>query len=112
LIDLNARYKKREERLVPKSFYGELLNIYEVPLPSHRLLEDAPVTLLLAVVKPCNAIWDAANNLSSYTGFGPVEVIDLNAIQAVVGRVNDRGCWTIIDRSGDLARAAFTGQDD
>ena len=36
---------------------------------------------------------------------GYTELIDISAIQCLVGRVFDRGWWTIMDRSGKLARA-------
>ena len=36
---------------------------------------------------------------------GYMEVVDILAIQCLVGRVFDCGWWTIIDHSGKLARA-------
>ena len=38
---------------------------------------------------------------------GRTEVVDITTVQCLVGRVKDRGTWTIIDRSGNLARATF-----
>ncbi|KAF9472199.1 hypothetical protein BDN70DRAFT_887261 [Pholiota conissans] len=42
---------------------------------------------------------------TQYKQDGPIEVVDLNAIQCVVGRVHDRGKWAIIDCSGAFAQA-------
>jgi hypothetical protein len=36
---------------------------------------------------------------------GFTELVDITSVQCLVGRVFDRGWWTIIDRSGKLARA-------
>jgi hypothetical protein len=88
------------------------MGIYEVPLPAHTNLKPHPQMLLLATVQPCNATLDKESGLYTYTGCKPVEVIDVNAIQAVVGRTFTQGQWYIIDRSGDLAQATFTGQED
>lgn len=40
-----------------------------------------------------------------YRNKGYTELVDITAIQCLVGRTFDRGWWTIIDRSGKLAQA-------
>ncbi|KIJ25030.1 hypothetical protein M422DRAFT_193938, partial [Sphaerobolus stellatus SS14] len=47
-----------------------------------------------------------------YDDLGAIEVVDLAAIQGVVGRIFNRGCWAIIDRGGALAQAEFIGRVD
>ena len=46
-----------------------------------------------------------------YTRAGALEVVDIKCIQCVVGRVEDRGRWGLVDRSGPLAHAVFTDTD-
>lgn len=41
---------------------------------------------------------------------GYMELVDITAIQCLLGQVFDRGWWTIIDRSGNLARAEVEEQ--
>lgn len=42
-----------------------------------------------------------------YTATGGIEVVDLNTIQCVVGRIHIDKHWAIIDRSGELAQLKF-----
>lgn len=65
-----------------------------------------PENLLLASIKNCPI--ERHNDLDMHyyrNEDGYTEIVDISAIQCLVGRVFDRGCWTIIDRSGKLARA-------
>ena len=41
-----------------------------------------------------------------YEEFGADEVVDLETIQCVVGRIKDRGKWALIDRSDRVANNA------
>ena len=38
--------------------------------------------------------------LTYYKKMGSEEVVDLDTVKCVVGRIWDRNCWAIIDRSG------------
>lgn len=42
------------------------------------------------------------NGIYYYKDFGVEEVVDLSALQCVVGRVQERGEWAIIDRSDNV----------
>ena len=42
-----------------------------------------------------------------YLQTGGLDPADIKSIQCVVGRVEDRGTWGLIDRSGLLAHAVF-----
>ena len=67
---------------------------------------NKPVNLLLASIKNCPI--ERHNDLDMHyyrNEDGYMEIVDISAIQCLVGRVFDRGWWTIIDRSGKLARA-------
>ena len=42
------------------------------------------------------------NGIYYYKHFGVEEVVDLNNLQCVVGRIRDRDEWVIIDRSDNV----------
>ena len=42
------------------------------------------------------------NGIYYYKNFGVDEVVDLNALQCVVGRIRDRDEWAVIDRSDNV----------
>ncbi|KII89568.1 hypothetical protein PLICRDRAFT_84231, partial [Plicaturopsis crispa FD-325 SS-3] len=67
---------------------------------------------LLAVITPCQTRgMDATEVITKYTTYTTQVVTDLQTIGAAVGRIAHRGCWSIIDRSGGLARTVFTDGD-
>ena len=59
-----------------------------------------PTTLILAVIQQVKAT--LRDGLYYYKDFGADEVVDLNTVQCVVGRVKDRGKWTIVDQSDNV----------
>jgi hypothetical protein len=62
--------------------------------------------LILASIKNCPIERQNVLDMHYYRKEdGYTEVVDISAIQCLVGRIFDRGWWTIIDRSGKLARA-------
>lgn len=92
-------------------FYGQLLSIYVVnvpPAPENGIANSE--TVLLAAIQTTKVFKTPGDMLPFYKDQGPVDVVDLNTIQCVVGRVRDgrRGYWGIVDRSGPLAEATFT----
>jgi len=46
-----------------------------------------------------------------YLQTGALDLIDVKCIQCVVGHIEDRGRWGLVDRSGLLAHAVFTDMD-
>lgn len=68
---------------------------------------------MLALVKPCQTHGlDGRITMTSYCTFLASNVVDLRSIKAVVGRVESRGKWYIIDRSENIAPTAFHEQMD
>ncbi|XP_006464005.1 hypothetical protein AGABI2DRAFT_145161 [Agaricus bisporus var. bisporus H97] len=97
-LDRYARHRQRAAEFQPQDFYGQLKRILVLELPPiARLSLDTPTVIFFAVVHSLNVVRD--NNNISYRDVGPIEVVDLNMVECVVGRVWDRNCWTIIDRS-------------
>ncbi|KAG9098876.1 hypothetical protein FRC07_010577 [Ceratobasidium sp. 392] len=111
LVDkLSHRGDRKEFEL--QMCYGQLLRVPKIDIPaSVQLGTDKPQTILFAAIQQCN-ITHTNKYLSTpfYTNMGPVEVVDLQTVQCVVGRVHDQWGWRgIIDRSGPLAQAEFRG---
>jgi hypothetical protein len=82
--------------------------------PARRLKLEHATTLFLAAVTPCRIEQKYVNGLEThlYSQEGPLEVIDLNCVQCLVGRVFSRGKWLIFDRSGVFAREYAEEQQD
>ncbi|KIJ55877.1 hypothetical protein M422DRAFT_129418, partial [Sphaerobolus stellatus SS14] len=100
-IDLNSRFARQDEQMVPKWYYGQLILILVCTLPGHPLFRNRAPRRAFVLVKPCVMNGhDASLGNVSYTEFRPQSIIDLAAISCVVGRVQigNNGRWCIIDR--------------
>jgi hypothetical protein len=108
-------HKNRQPDYEKQYFFGQLEAIYEIELPRHSLLESTAQVLVLAAIRPCDARLNLSSKFYTYEEpLKPIEVVDLQTIECVVGRIHDGDRWTIIDRSGELARATYfaTGDDN
>lgn len=91
-------------------FYGQLERILVCELPKKTILRTlSGKKRLLAVITPCKSTHgkDASTEITTYRGMGSVIVVDLQCVVAVVGRVETRGSWKIVDRTGGLIRPEF-----
>ena len=92
-----------------KTFYGQIQQIFLIPIPGAPDLHlEKPETIILASIKNSPIERHDVNGLDIHyyrNEDGYTEVVDISAIQCLVARVFDRGWWTILDRSGKLARA-------
>jgi hypothetical protein len=62
---------------------------------------------------PCNTQGkDATKDITLYSTTTTAIITDLQAISAKVGRIETRGQWGIIDRSGGLVKTVFVEEDD
>jgi hypothetical protein len=90
-------------------FYGRLERILEYEIPDTKfwgILHGK--TRLLAVITPCITNGrDATKRVTTYTDITTQIVTDLQAVECIVGRVQTRNRWGIIDRSGDFSRTEF-----
>jgi hypothetical protein len=91
-----------------KSFF--VLNLPSMSPPSSEGSQrNKPVIFAaIASVKP---IAKNELNMRYYKQLGPIEVVDVNSIQCVVGRVFDRGVWALIERNG-IVQTSGAGVDD
>ena len=93
---------------MPETFYGQLQHIFVVKNPgATQLLVGEPEILILGAILTCDIEEKNDLDMHYYKNHGRTEVVDITTIQCLVGRVKDCGFWTIVDRSGNLARATF-----
>ncbi|TDL14470.1 hypothetical protein BD410DRAFT_817168 [Rickenella mellea] len=109
LIDKNARYRNRRPEYEARDFFGQLRRIIVLHLEASNALSlEEPITLLLGAIRRAKLEAENIDGMKFYKDLGEVEVVDLAAVQCVIGRVKDRaGLWGIIDRSGPMAQAEF-----
>ncbi|KAG2135445.1 hypothetical protein DEU56DRAFT_392100, partial [Suillus clintonianus] len=91
--------------------YGRLEKILVCPLSNNtQWLGLAGKTLLLALIRPCQTGGrDATKEETRYSRNLASIITDLRNVKGVVGRVESRGEWTIIDRRSNFAKPAFDG---
>ncbi|KAG8829169.1 hypothetical protein FRC17_007018 [Serendipita sp. 399] len=106
-VDVYARQQRREPAFELRTYFGCLEDIYEVSLPPQPPFDTKPMVLLLALIRPCDATFIPQMNAHIYRTYKPLEVVDIQTIESVVGRVPYGNGWAIVDRSGELARATI-----
>ena len=100
-VDRHVRHKRIAPAFEEKTFFGQLLRILVLELQATRRLDLAkPTTIILALIHEVKAT--LKDGIYSYKEFGAEEVVDLKTVQCVVGRVKDRGVWSIVDRSDNV----------
>jgi hypothetical protein len=101
--------------LESQTFFGQLRYIVVIPIPkSKELKTKEPQNVCLAVIRQVHATLPNAHGVPPipfYSQSGALDPTDIKSIQCVVGRVEDRGKWGLVDRSGPLAHAVFAEAD-
>lgn len=94
--------------------YGRLGYVLAFELPTDKTFRlREPQLCVLAHITECQRLTgDATSELVSYHRMGRSFVLDVTAIENVVGRVETKGVikggkWVLIDRSNDAARTTF-----
>ena len=104
-VDRNIRHRRKTPDFEEQIFFGQLGHILILELPSAPKLHLAePTTTIVAVILEVKA--KLTDGIQYYKEFGVDEVVDLETIQCVVGRVEDRGKWALIDQSDSMANNA------
>ena len=104
-VDRHAHNMRRTPEFKEKIFFGQLGRIVILKLPSAPKLNLAePTTVIIAVTQEVKA--KLTDGLYYFKEFGLDKVVDLETIQCVVGRIQDRGKWALIDRSDSMANNA------
>ena len=102
LVDRHARCMRKTPDFEEQNFFGQLGHILVLELPSAQKLHLAkPTMVIVAVIREVKA--KLKDGIYYYKEFGLDEVVDLEMIQCVVGRIQDRGEWALIDRSDSVA---------
>jgi hypothetical protein len=110
LVDRNARHRNLPVVLQPEIFFGQLQHIIVITIgPSEELNLEQPETIILTAIRNCaDAKKLPGSSMYYYSREGQLEVVDVNCIQCVVGRIKDGDHWAIIDRSGEYVYPFFT----
>src|ERR1700679_2927573 len=97
LVDRNARHPRRPVILEPRVFFGQLQNIFVIKLGASPALKlTKKMTLILAAIRACaNPQMKGDNGVYYYSRQGHLEVVDVNCVQCLVGRVKDGNEWAI-----------------
>lgn len=109
LVDQYAHQPRRESNFVRKTFFGQVLRFLVVDIHSdhHDIQQDR---FIYAVIHEANISEPANDNhpINYYKDLGRIELVDLNMVQCLVGRIKDRNKWAIIDRSHSRAKTSFS----
>ncbi|KAG9120843.1 hypothetical protein FRC07_003501 [Ceratobasidium sp. 392] len=113
LPDHNARYWNRRDRPYRRTYYGQCVGVYFVQF----INDDGVLTAyLLAAIKACNTDGSDAvqpeTPVVTYTELEPINMVHINTIIAVVGRIKLGEMWAIVDRSRENTRPTFNDDDD
>ncbi|KAJ7017985.1 hypothetical protein C8F04DRAFT_1330355 [Mycena alexandri] len=111
--EIQVRRTQRDEWQV-QIFYGRLECILVCDLPCAAVFDSlAGKRRLLAVITPCKNTkgQDASLEITNHNGFTSLLVTDLQSVVAVVGRIQTRGRWALVDRTGGLIRPRFIEAD-
>ncbi|KIY49006.1 hypothetical protein FISHEDRAFT_42252 [Fistulina hepatica ATCC 64428] len=107
-VDRHARRVNTLPEMVIDVRYGQLRHILVLTLPpSPQLGLSSESTHILAGILPCKILRRNARNMAVYKQTSTYVVEDVSAVQCLIGRVLDRGHWTIIDRSSAVQRAYY-----
>ena len=102
LVDRYAHQKRRKPEFELKNFFSQLKCILVLELPSSAKLNlAAPTMIILALIQGIKAT--LTNGIYYYKIPGIDEIVDLTTVQCVVGRIQDKGGWAIIDQSDEMA---------
>lgn len=101
-VDRHAHRKRITPEFEEKTFFGQLNRVLILELQAAQQLDLAkPMTIILALIQEVKAT--LRDGIYTYKEFSAEEVVDLKTVQCVVGRVKDRGMWSIVDRSDNVA---------
>ena len=101
LVDQHAHHPRKTPDFELQNFFGQLNRILLLELPSARRLDlDRPTMVILVLILEVKATF--RNGIYYYKNFGVDEVVNLETLQCVVRRIQDRDEWAIIDWSDNV----------
>ncbi|KAM6503762.1 hypothetical protein JOM56_000705 [Amanita muscaria] len=101
-VDKYAHIRHRKPDLEMHDFFGRVLQFFTLDVPAlpDGLIEQT--TMIFAVIrqlKVTHQVKDPFRLCYFKDNSGPVEIVDINQIQCLVGRIYDRDEWAIVDRN-------------
>lgn len=119
LVDIHANNRRAPSEWQKQSFFGQLQHILQVQLPAcpHLNRSDSslrsPSVILLAGIRTCTLEErdDLGLKFRFYRSMGGFEVVDMNSVQCLIGRIKDRGEFAIIDRTSTQNEAEYNDGD-
>jgi len=113
-VDKFRNQRRKKPKFELKTFYGQIQHIILLKMPAAEELRlDSTETVILASIKNIAIKRSIDLDLHYYQNEeGYTELVDITAIQCLVGRIFDRGWWTVVDRSGKLARASAEASEE
>jgi hypothetical protein len=116
LVDIFARQRRRQPKYKLLTFYGQLQHIFCLRFEAacYDLGINGPTTIMLGVIRTCvldKNQYPKGLDFHPYSRHGALHYVDVKNIQCLVARIRDRDQWTIVDRSGALARALFVDDE-
>ncbi|KAG8887011.1 hypothetical protein FRB99_004324 [Tulasnella sp. 403] len=115
LVDHFARNHNVQPVLDSKTFFGQLQRALMLNLPVCSAIKiHEPTTLILLLINPCNVTTvDHLNRIYEYSTLGTPEIVDADALHALVGRiqVQDTNRWAIVRWDGDIEHAFYVDDD-
>jgi hypothetical protein len=114
LVDKNAQHSRKPVVFESRVFFGQLQHIFVIKVHASPVLKlEETRILILAAIRTCaNPRKNRENDIYYYSREGALEVVDLNCIQCLVGRVKDGKEWAIIDRSDTGTCPSFAAEED
>lgn len=107
LVDKYAHQPRRPSEFVPRTFFGQVLRFVVVEIPSNRQYDIEADTFIYAAIRKV-IIMEPANDccpINYYKNFGRLQFVDLNMVQCLVGHINDRNKWAIVDQKASQAKS-------
>jgi hypothetical protein len=91
LVDKYAHQKRRAPEFELHDFFGQILRIFIVDIPSSPEADIEEETVIYAAIHPANVIQSSPGRpgVHYYKDMKPVEIVDLELVQCVVGRIRD-----------------------
>jgi hypothetical protein len=113
-VDINAHKRNAPVVLRKQDFYGQVLQFVAFGLPSTCPYQQTPRTHVLAIIAPIKLEKEVNRvGMRFYKGdkLRSARIVDISCILCVVGRVEDRGLWTLIER-GEMGQLLESPEGD
>jgi hypothetical protein len=111
LVDIYAHVQRKKSKFELRNLFGQLLRVFVVDIPealrgaegAEELDEEGadlqPTQWIYAVIRSVKISEMDSFGINYYEETGEIEIVDLEMVQCVVGRIRDRNRWAIVDRS-------------